>query len=199
MLGGMNRVPLDVGDTLLVPAGVAHAIGPGLTLVELQQPTDLSILLEYAGFPGLGPANAFLGLDRREALAGLLTDATGPADLDALTGSAAGAPTSESPVRRLFSESADPFFQAWRVDALTGAPVTLPHSFGILVILSGSGAVRSDSSTLAVHPGATVLVPYANGPVALDGNVAAIFCAPPAPESTGRIQPSGVQATRVSG
>jgi mannose-6-phosphate isomerase len=187
MLGGMNRVPLGVGDTLLVPAGVAHAIGPGLTLVELQQPTDLSILLEYAGFPGLGPANAFLGLDRREALAGLLTEATGPADLDALTGSAAGAQTAESAVRRLFPESADTFFQAWRVDAVAGVPVMLPHSFGILVVLSGSGAVRSDSSTLAVRQGATVLVPYANGPIALDGDVSAIFCAPPAPESPGRI------------
>jgi mannose-6-phosphate isomerase len=90
-------------------------------------------------------------------------------------------------VRRLYPESADPFFQAWRVDAVAGMPVTLPHSFGILVILSGSGTVRGDSSTLAVRQGATVLVPYANGPVTLDGDVSAIFCAPPAPESTGWI------------
>jgi mannose-6-phosphate isomerase len=180
MVGAMNRVPLGVGDTLLVPAGVAHAIGPGLTLVEVQQPTDLSIVLEYSGFPGLGPANAFLGLDRRVALAGLLTEATGRADLDTLTRSAEE--EGSRSLRRLFPESADPFFRAWRVEAVADVPVTLPHSFGILVVVSGSGVIRSDASTIAVHTGATVLIPYANGPVTLDGTVSAVFCAPPAAE-----------------
>ncbi|BDZ45569.1 class I mannose-6-phosphate isomerase [Naasia aerilata] len=71
MLGAMHRVPLEAGTTLLVPAGMPHAIGAGVTLVELQEPSDLSILLEYAGYRGLGPADAFLGLERSVALGAL--------------------------------------------------------------------------------------------------------------------------------
>ncbi len=50
ILDSLNKVPVAAGDTWLVPAGVPHAIGAGITLVELQEPTDFSILLEWAGF-----------------------------------------------------------------------------------------------------------------------------------------------------
>lgn len=45
MQAAMHRLELAPGDTLFVPAGLPHAIGPGVTLVELQEPTDLSVLL----------------------------------------------------------------------------------------------------------------------------------------------------------
>ena len=62
ILGSLNKVPVAAGDTWLVPAGVPHAIGAGITLVELQEPTDFSILLEWpaslstagGGSPGPG-------------------------------------------------------------------------------------------------------------------------------------------------
>ena len=43
---------------VLVPAGVLHAIGEGVLLVELQEPEDLSILLEWRGFELDGDATA---------------------------------------------------------------------------------------------------------------------------------------------
>ncbi len=36
----LRRVPVGVGDALLVPAGTVHAIGPGVTLFEIQQNSD---------------------------------------------------------------------------------------------------------------------------------------------------------------
>lgn len=44
----------------LVPAGVPHAIGAGVFLVELQEPSDLSVVAETGGFP-IDPADASLG------------------------------------------------------------------------------------------------------------------------------------------
>ncbi|MGH3924597.1 MAG: class I mannose-6-phosphate isomerase, partial [Pseudonocardiaceae bacterium] len=41
--GAMHRLPASVGDTILVPAGVPHSIGEGVFIVELQEPTDLSV------------------------------------------------------------------------------------------------------------------------------------------------------------
>ena len=50
LLAALNAVPVTAGDTVLVPAGMPHAIGRGVLLVELQEPTDFSVLLEWEGF-----------------------------------------------------------------------------------------------------------------------------------------------------
>ena len=50
MLGAMQELPVTAGDAVFVPAGVPHAIGAGILMVEVQEPTDLSVLLEWEGF-----------------------------------------------------------------------------------------------------------------------------------------------------
>jgi len=59
MLAALNRVPVSAGDEIFVPAGTPHAIGGGILLLELQEPSDLSLLLE---------GDRFLGLPRHGAL-----------------------------------------------------------------------------------------------------------------------------------
>src|SRR5262249_5500814 len=56
--------PIDVspGDVVYVPPGVLHAIGGGVFLAELQEPEDLSILLEWRGFALDGAVDGHLGL-----------------------------------------------------------------------------------------------------------------------------------------
>src|SRR5262249_36649027 len=49
MLGALNEVGVEGGDCVFVPAGLPHAIGEGIFLVELQEPADLSILMEWTG------------------------------------------------------------------------------------------------------------------------------------------------------
>ena len=43
----MNKVPVKPGDILFVPGGVPHAIGGGLFLVEILEPTDLVVRFEF--------------------------------------------------------------------------------------------------------------------------------------------------------
>ncbi len=50
------------GDAVFVPAGVAHAIEAGIFVLELQEPTDLSILLEWDGFAVDGDKDGHLNL-----------------------------------------------------------------------------------------------------------------------------------------
>ena len=50
MLDAMQELPVTGGDAVFVPAGVPHAIGAGILMVEVQEPTDLSVLLEWEGF-----------------------------------------------------------------------------------------------------------------------------------------------------
>ncbi|HEX6702352.1 MAG TPA: hypothetical protein VF101_16615 [Gaiellaceae bacterium] len=65
LLAMLNERPVAEGDLIFVPAGVPHALGDGILMVELQQPSDLSVLLEWSAF-GL---HGDLDLDRElEAL-----------------------------------------------------------------------------------------------------------------------------------
>ncbi len=61
MKAGLHRVPVKPGDVFYVKAGLPHAIGEGVFLVELQEPTDFSIVAEWEGFP-IDPEDAHLHL-----------------------------------------------------------------------------------------------------------------------------------------
>lgn len=70
LLGSLNRVEVRAGDVVYVPAGVPHAIGAGVLIAELQEPTDYSILCEWEGFP-IRPEDSHLGVGWETALGAL--------------------------------------------------------------------------------------------------------------------------------
>jgi mannose-6-phosphate isomerase len=61
MQAGLHRVPVAPGDIFYVKAGLPHAIGEGVFLIEAQEPTDFSIVAEWEGFP-IDPQDAHIGL-----------------------------------------------------------------------------------------------------------------------------------------
>lgn len=182
ILDSLNKVPVAPGDTVLVPAGLPHAIGAGITLVELQEPTDYSVLLEWAGFPLDGAKEGHLGLGFDLALRALDHSGWDRARLAALRTPRPGA--AERPgVTRLLPARADPYFRAHRVDVSASAtgPVAFEPGYAILVVVAGHGEVGYASGRLPVRRGATILVPHAAGRVTLEGHLRALRCLPPAP------------------
>ena len=175
MLAAMNRVAVRPGDSLLVPGGLPHAIGAGVTLIELQEPTDLSILLEWSGY-GVTRADADLGLGLDVALQALDRSAWGPERLETLRGTRAGVPTS-APVTRVLPPAADPYFRAELVDASTG--IEIAADFSILIGLDGSATLTTDRARLDLHRGSVVLLPFAAGPARLAGDARLLRCRPP--------------------
>jgi mannose-6-phosphate isomerase len=111
LLGSLNRLAVRAGDVLFVPAGVPHAIGRGVLIAELQEPTDYSVMCEWAGFP-IEPEDSDLGLGWERALDAL--------DLDR-----------HEPVHGL-PEEARSFF--WADEVLEP-----PGRFAVLVVLEGKG------------------------------------------------------------
>jgi len=178
ILDSLNKVPVAAGDTWLVPAGVPHAIGAGITLVELQEPTDFSILLEWAGFAVDGLAEGHLGLGFDLALTALDVSGWDAGLLGALHAPRPGA--AERPgVTRLLPARADPFFRAERV--AVAEPLTFEPGYAILVVVSGAGFITYPAGTLPVRRGSTVLVPHGAGPTTLEGHFDALRCLPPNP------------------
>ncbi len=45
----LERHPAEAGDAFLLPAGTLHAVGPGMLLYELQQPSDLTYRVDDWG------------------------------------------------------------------------------------------------------------------------------------------------------
>ena len=78
LLDSLNRVPVRTGDIVYVPAGAPHAIGAGALIAELQEPTDLSIVAEWTGFP-IEPADAHLGIGWELALGAFDLEPRAPA------------------------------------------------------------------------------------------------------------------------
>ncbi len=169
LLQSVNPIRVTPGDTVLVPAGLPHAVGPGILIVELQEPTDLSVLMEWKGLAIDGRKEGHLGLGFDRVLQTVDCSAW-PADR--LTGIVnAGSGTS------YFPPAADEFFRAERIDA----GQRLNASFAILIALEGEGRLHSaDGEVMTLRRGDTILVPYAAGEARLEGSVRAIRCLPPA-------------------
>jgi mannose-6-phosphate isomerase len=46
-ISALNRIDVHPGDVFMVPAGVPHAIGSGVFMIEVQEPTDFTVNVEY--------------------------------------------------------------------------------------------------------------------------------------------------------
>lgn len=176
MLANLHKVPVSAGSAVLVPAGVPHAIGAHVLVLELQQPTDFSISLERWVQPGETAARGGdLGLDPELVLAAVDREAWSRERLRHLIGPGISVPGPILP------PPADPFFRTELVSGGDGGH--LEPGFAVLVVVRGSGALAGGVSR-AVIPltrGSTVLVPYGAGTTAVTGEVDVVVCRPQDP------------------
>jgi mannose-6-phosphate isomerase len=168
LLGALNPLDVTAGETIFVPAGVPHAIGAGVLIAELQEPTDLSVLLEWDGFGIDDEQAATLGLGWDVALQSVERAARDPEPLRG--------PRANGPVTELLPPSAAAFFTAQRV-VPAGACAHLDRGFAVVIVLDGAGTIAG----VDVARGDAVLVPHAAGRVIVDGDLVAIACRPPKP------------------
>ncbi|MFW2332984.1 class I mannose-6-phosphate isomerase [Ilumatobacter sp.] len=190
MLALLRPVEVRAGDAVLVPSGTPHAIGTDLLVLELQEPTDLSILLEWDGFDIDGAADGHLGLGMDVAIGAIRPDALSDTELERLvvragrsdTRSAAGSAAREDDtVVSVMPPEADPYFRAWEIRSTVH--VVLPAGFGILLIVDGGGRLVHGSGSIDAQRGDAFVVPAAAGPCTLTGRMAAYFSQPPSPTS----------------
>ncbi len=174
----LHRLPVQPGDSVLVPAGLPHAIGEGILLAELQEPSDFSMMLEWEGYALDAAATGRLGLALDDAV-GCVTTSGLPWDVvEALRGRFdPEAPTGGS----VLSVLADPYFRAESV----GAGDRLEPGFS--VVLAVTGPIRlmpAGAEAVEIPLGQTVLLPYAAGTVEVSGAGRGLRFRPPSPEAS---------------
>lgn len=185
LMGALRRRVVRPGDAMLVPAGLPHTVAAGVFVLELQEPTDLSILLEWQGFAVDGFKDGHLDLGFDTALQAVDLSAVSDRDLDRLV-----LPREEiegAGLRSAMPPEADAYFRAHRF-AVDDVPVEVPAGFAIVLILDGHGILRSEAAALEVARGDVVLVPFAAGAYSFHAQSAAhpltgVVCRPPAPDA----------------
>ncbi|HYM51289.1 MAG TPA: class I mannose-6-phosphate isomerase [Candidatus Limnocylindrales bacterium] len=176
LLGALNGMPVAPGSAFFVPAGVPHAIGAGLLLLELQEPTDLSVLMEWKDLAVDGRADGHLGLGFDLALECVDRSALRGDRLESLWRGRRSAPAEG--IERVFPAPVDAFFRAEWIGV--DPAVELDPAYAILVVLSGAGSLIPDGSpAVRVHRGDTLLIPFAAGRCRIEGRLQAIRCLPP--------------------
>lgn len=162
MLALFDPIPVRAGDCLVVPAGVPHAIGAGVFLLELQQPSDWVVRCEFTvGDHTLPPEARFMGLTYPECR-----------DIFDLTPYAADA-WRQHP--RLLARSArhteeeviatphQGFFRLRRLRGTGPAAFTLEDP-AVLVMTAGTGSLDAAAAPVMLGAGRTLLLPPSPAP-----------------------------------
>jgi mannose-6-phosphate isomerase len=131
----MAWLPVGVGDMVFVDAGTVHAIGPGVTLLEVQQTCDVTYRLYDYGRPRELHLEQGLAVVKTQTRAGLVA----PKAMDGFT--------------RLIDTE---YFVVDRYEVPAGASVQLENpAAGCLVGLSGSGL----AGDIEIRSGQAVVLP----------------------------------------
>lgn len=172
LLGLLHHRHVDPGDTVYVPAGTLHAIGEGCFIVEVQEPEDLSILLEWRDFALDGEADGHLGLGFDRALEAVDRTVLSDDQIDGLI-SNAGSPAALPPEAAAY----------FRLDRIRVAgDHDLDQGFAVLVVVEGAVDLESEhAGRVELAAGTTTVVPAAAGELTLKGEATVVVCRPPAP------------------
>ena len=175
LLASLRRTEVSVGDAVLVPAGVAHAIDAGIFLLELQEPTDLSALLEWEGFAVDGIKDGHLGLGFETVTDALKLDPLTDSEFTSLI---AKNVLSGGNLRSILPIKADGYFRAH----LAPQSGDFESGFAIALVLNGSGKITFENAPeMAINQGDALVIPHAAGTYSISGaNV--IVCRPPLAE-----------------
>jgi mannose-6-phosphate isomerase len=174
LLTSLHRTTVSRGDTVVVPAGLPHSVDAGVFVLELQEPTDLSALLEWAEFAVDGDRDGHLGLGFPTVLDALQLQPLSDAARAQLSGHD---PLTGGEPRPLLTSAADAYFRAHLVP---GAGSVEP-GFAVVLALGGQGQVTTTQGLrLAVRRGDAFVVPWAAGTWSVEGPDL-VVCRPPLP------------------
>jgi len=155
--GALHRTSVQPGEVYVAHAGVPHYLGPRISFIEVQEPSDHIVIPETSGDDDAG---ATMGLGWDLALdmidyAGTGAEATfararqQPRVLRASHGSREV---------RLFHDDVLPYFDATALEVADEIEVS-DGRFSVAIVVAGSGSIEGDFGSLPVRRGETLALP----------------------------------------
>ncbi|AHF94681.1 hypothetical protein OPIT5_23320 [Opitutaceae bacterium TAV5] len=187
-LGMLHRFEVYPGDVFLVHGGMPHAIGPGITMVEVMEPTDLMIIPEKNCFGVTLPdEKRFGGLDFETAMR--IFDNTIRSRETTLARSCPKPELLEENVSgslwQIIAREREKFFGAQRLHLhgnwflnldpeKTGA-----RTFRIGVVVKGKATLQSGETRFYLTAGESFFLPWETDECTLSGDAEIIVILPP--------------------
>lgn len=145
----LNHLPVSAGDLVFVDAGTVHAIGPGVTILEIQQTSDITYRLFDYGRPRELHLEKGLAVSKAETRAGKVVAQPIPHG------------------KRLIQEQ---YFTVDSFPLYAGGTLMLEHAEGnpqCFIALRGDAEVVVDGTSTALPASSAVVVPASAGAVTL--------------------------------
>ena len=163
LLGAMHERPTAAGDVWFIPPGVPHAIGAGIFMLEVEEPSDFSIVAETRDVP-IEAADAHLRLGWDVTIDAFDRAGHDDAWIDGLRSRDPIAPDTRTP---LVDARASRYFRADRVAAAIDLPLpTGTPGFVVVAVTSGAGVARTRGGQLDFTRGDTFALPVSAMPTA---------------------------------
>jgi mannose-6-phosphate isomerase len=180
LIDSLNKRSVKAGDGILVPAGIPHAIAEGIFILELQEPTDFSILLEWEGFAVDGKKDGHLNLGFDLALQALDLNALKKEEVEKLVVSTEN---DSSLMRSMLPVQAEPYFRSHLIRPKNAA-IEFAPGFAILLVTKGTGVIHTEKQgNFDTTSGDAFIIPFESGSWSVSGDIEVLLSRPPAPDA----------------
>ena len=139
----VNEIPVKKGDAYLIPGRTIHAIGYGCLILEIQEPSDLSVCPEYwCGDRRSAPYEMYMDLEPEIALKCFDYTLYGDAPVNMARKLPRVKERTEHTLQEIIVNKEDtPFFAVNRVE-VNGGTLSLTESPAVYVITEGEGVLH---------------------------------------------------------
>jgi len=167
LLACFEKIPIKPGDVFIVPGGMPHAIGEGVFMIEIMEPTDFAVRIEFErGGYVLPEESRFMNRGIDFALSMFSYE---PSPVDAIRERYFCEPRvlniqNQSTEYALIDENKTQCFSVNRIE-IRDRYVKESDSFYIGIVSKGSGTIVIDRQTYPVKEGARFFVPFQTGSV----------------------------------
>jgi mannose-6-phosphate isomerase len=183
ILSCFEKIPIQPGDVFIVPGGMPHAIGEGVFMIEIMEPTDFAVRIEFErGGYVLPEESRFMNRGIDFALSMFSFE---PSPVELIKEKYFCTPRvlnnqGESTEYILVDDQQTPCFRVNRMD-IRGAYEKLSDSFYTGIVSKGSGALVIRDQAYQVSEGMKFFVPYETDSVGFesDGGMEIIATFPP--------------------
>ncbi len=170
ILGCFEKIPIKPGDVFMVPGGMPHAIGEGVFMIEIMEPTDLAVRIEFErGGYVLPEESRFMNRGIDFALSMFNYE---PTSVDTIKERLFCEPRplvtqNQSTEYALIDERKTSCFSVNRFN-VKDCYVMESDTFFIGIVSKGSGKIVTGGETYQLNEGSKFFIPFKTGPVTFE-------------------------------
>ncbi|PCJ63062.1 MAG: mannose-6-phosphate isomerase [Planctomycetota bacterium] len=180
-----EKIPVEQGQVWVIPGGMPHAIGEGLLVMEVMEPTDLVVRCEFERNGIIVPPEArFMGMEPKASLE--IFDFTKYSVQDVknkcIVQPTALEKSDQGIHELLIGEKQTECFNIHRIITSNSYDYQKSAIIHIGIVSKGQGAITIENETVSLQEGSTFLIPAAVKSIPIistsDNDLEILFCTP---------------------